>query len=83
MLRITSIGNFHSTSAVSMSAMIKKLIGTNKESRKITRDIWDFGDSLVIGIREDNDVVSWEAVRRFCVCTTEGEHIYADIFVTI
>ena len=71
MLRITLLNN-------NEKSFLNNSIFNNVISTKFHRDIWDFGDSIVIGNRQSNEINSWEAVKRCAI-----EDTYIDIFTKI
>jgi hypothetical protein len=52
--------------------------------QKIKKDVWDFGDKIIIGTRNSNKVQSWEAIDRNSV-SIDGENstIYIDVLQSI
>ena len=62
-----------------MGAIFNKIIPTEHQTQKITRDIWDFGDSLIVGNKTSNTIKCWEAVDRYCI-TIDNNEIYVDLF---
>jgi hypothetical protein len=76
MLRLTTL---NAAPHPAITQLIQKILPPDTLSpQTIIRDVWDFGDSIIVGNKTTNTIKSWEVVDRYCIALDNNE-IYVDL----
>jgi hypothetical protein len=79
MLRLTIIKN----EKFSFLKQFKNIFNDNIIPSIIKKDIWDFGDKIIIGNKSTNEVLSYEAIVRNSINIKPDDNSQLDIYIDI